>query len=55
VYKSDQNFKIIHMSFQQTDTALDTLEDLGSSILSYCLQVTKGVFSYVPKKSQIFW
>jgi hypothetical protein len=34
--------------------ALDTLEDLGSSILSYCLQVIKGVFYYVPKKSQIF-
>jgi hypothetical protein len=41
--------------FNISTKALDTLEDPGSSILSYRLQVTKGVFYYVPKKSQIFW
>jgi hypothetical protein len=34
--------------------ALDTLEDPGSSTLSYRLQVIKGVIYYVPKKSQLF-
>ena len=35
--------------------APDTLEDPGSSILSYHSQVKMGVFYYVPKKGHIFW
>ena len=34
--------------------AIDTLEDPGSSILSYRSQVTRGVFYYVPKKKSYF-
>ena len=35
--------------------AMDTLEDPGSSILSYRSQVKRGVFYYVPKKNHILW
>ena len=38
----------------QIHKAIDTLEDPGSSILSYRSQVKRGVFYYVPLKKSYF-
>ncbi len=42
-----------NLSFRIKCKAMDTLEDPGSSILSYRSEVKRGVFYYVPKKSHI--